>query len=126
MARRTVAVATILVSVVGLSSSDPPPLRTAAGSEGKELMGAHGIADERPYYYPYSGFLRALQHVSISEHPWAVQGLEARRKHVPVVVRGDIGYFGFYAGPDVHVVDLWGLGDPLLARLPARTDVPWR
>jgi arabinofuranosyltransferase len=28
------------------------------------------------------------------------------------------GLFAFYAGPDLHVVDTHGLGDPLLARLP--------
>jgi arabinofuranosyltransferase len=125
---RTLAVAaSAAVIVVGLISSDPPPLSTAAaGSQGRELMAAHGIADERPYYYPYAGFLRAVQGVRLSSHPWAREGLEARRKQLPLVVRGDIGYFGFYAGPRVHIVDIWGLGDPLLARLPARTDVPWR
>jgi arabinofuranosyltransferase len=35
-----------------------------------------------------------------------------------------IGFFGFAAGPEVHVVDMLGLADPLLARLPARR--PWQ
>lgn len=116
-----------LVLVAGLMASDPPLLRTAAaGSEGKPLMDAHGIADERAYYYPYSGLLRALQGVTVASHPWARAGLEARQRPASVEVRGDIGYFGFYAGPAVHVVDIWGLADPLIARLPARTDVRWR
>ena len=127
LSRGALAVAAVVVIGVGLGSSASPLLSTAAaGSEGKELMDAHGIADERAYYYPHAGFLRALQHVSVSSHPWAVEGAEARRKHVPIAVRGDIGYFGFFAGPKVHIVDLWGLADPLIARLPARTDVPWR
>ena len=125
--RRALVVAAMLVIGVGLGSSDPPPLSTAAaGSEGKTLMDAHGIADERAYYYPYTGFLRALQHVRVSNHPWALEGLEARNQRVPLVVRADIGFFGFYAGPQVHVVDVWGLADPLLARLPARADHNWR
>ena len=37
----------------------------------------------------------------------------------PVVLVPAVGVFGWYAGPDLHVVDLYGLGDPLLARLPA-------
>jgi arabinofuranosyltransferase len=127
VSRRLALAAAGVVLVVGLSSSSPPLLSTAdVGSQGKELMDAHGIADERPYYYPYAGFLKALQHVAVSNHPWAQEGLDARRRHLPFVVRGDIGYFGYYAGPQVHVVDLWGLGDPLLARLPARSDVSWR
>ena len=34
----------------------------------------------------------------------------------------NIGLSGFYAGPEVHIVDAIGLSDPLLARLPARFD----
>lgn len=127
LSRAVVVVASGVVLVVGLTSSEPPPLSTsAAGSEGKILMDAHGIADERAYYYPYSGLLRALQGVTVASHPWALEGLDARRRQVPLALRGDIGYFGFYAGPQVHIVDVWGLADPLIARLPARTDVPWR
>ena len=32
---------------------------------------------------------------------------------------GAVGMRGFYAGPQVHLVDRLGLGDPLLARIPA-------
>jgi hypothetical protein len=35
-----------------------------------------------------------------------------------VVQKGSVGFFGYYAGPEVHVVDLLALNDPLLARLP--------
>ena len=35
-----------------------------------------------------------------------------------------VGLFGYFAGPEVHVVDTLGLGDPLLARLPAQPK--WR
>jgi arabinofuranosyltransferase len=125
--RARVAVLCGVVLVAGLMASDPPLLRTAAaGSQGRPLMDAHGIADERAYYYPYSGLLRALQGVTVASHPWARAGLEARHRTVRVEVRGDIGYFGFHAGPAVHVIDVWGLADPLIARLPARTDVRWR
>jgi tetratricopeptide (TPR) repeat protein len=34
-------------------------------------------------------------------------------------VEGAVGFVGFFAGPEVHVVDYHGLCDPLLARLPA-------
>jgi arabinofuranosyltransferase len=127
LSRAALALATAVVVAVGLSWNDPPPLRTAAvESRGEKLMDPHGIADERSYYYPYSGFLRVIHGASVASHPWSLEGLEARREHVRVTFRGDIGFFGFYAGPDVHVVDVWGLADPLMARLPARTDVSWR
>ena len=35
-----------------------------------------------------------------------------------------IGLDGFHAGPGVHLIDPMGLGDALIARLPARAD--WR
>jgi hypothetical protein len=41
------------------------------------------------------------------------------------VARGSVGFYGYYAGPQVHVVDLLGLADPLLARLPP-TSRNWR
>jgi hypothetical protein len=40
-------------------------------------------------------------------------------------VKASVGFYGFYAGPDVHVVDILGLGDPLLARLPV-LDPNWQ
>jgi arabinofuranosyltransferase len=33
---------------------------------------------------------------------------------------------GFYAGPDVHIIDALALADPLLARLPAKRNLSWR
>ena len=36
------------------------------------------------------------------------------------------GFNGYYAGPEVHLVDRLALGDPLLARLPVPRDWDWR
>ena len=41
-----------------------------------------------------------------------------------VVLRGAVGYVGFYLGADTHVIDYHGIGDPLLARLPALVPDP--
>ena len=35
-----------------------------------------------------------------------------------------VGMAGYYTGPDRHIIDVYALCDPLLARLP--TAVPWR
>ena len=50
----------------------------------------------------------------------AVQQGRAR----PVIVGAAVGTFGYYAGPGVHVLDLYALGDPLRARLPAERSDP--
>lgn len=41
-----------------------------------------------------------------------------------VILRGAVGYLGFYLGPQAHVLDYNGIGDPLLARLPALVPDP--
>jgi arabinofuranosyltransferase len=41
-----------------------------------------------------------------------------------VATREAVGMFGYAAGPSLYVVDRFGLGDPLMARLPASG--PWR
>jgi arabinofuranosyltransferase len=42
----------------------------------------------------------------------------------PVIVRGAVGFLGYYLGPDIHVLDYLGLGDPLLSHLPAMPKDP--
>lgn len=42
----------------------------------------------------------------------------------PVLVKGGVGLLGYKLGRSVHILDYHGLGDPLLARLPAAEDDP--
>jgi arabinofuranosyltransferase len=80
----------------------------------------HGITDERLYYYPRTGWLRAY---TPRQPPDLIDGDLAQRMIAAgqhVAMREMVGMFGFAAGPDFYVVDGYGLGDPLLARLPAR------
>ena len=82
-----------------------------------------GIADERRYYYPDTGYLRVSSRGgsrAASLHEWADAGLRYRHERRKVLVSGIIGFIGFYAGPGVHIVDCFALTDPLLARLPAQ------
>jgi arabinofuranosyltransferase len=37
-----------------------------------------------------------------------------------------VGARGYVCGPNVHILDRLAITDPLLARLPAREDLPWR
>jgi arabinofuranosyltransferase len=48
----------------------------------------------------------------------AIDGFEERAKGHHAIVEGMAGIIGFYAGPEVHIIDPLGLADPLLARLP--------
>jgi arabinofuranosyltransferase len=77
------------------------------------------VNDDRRYYYPETGLLTAHRGVTMPNHRWLYLGFEARRHGERVHMTDAAGFVGFAAGPDVHVIDRWALGDPLLARLPA-------
>jgi len=87
----------------------------------------HGIVDERAGYYPVTGLWRVLAtDASPEQHPWAVQGTADREDRTPVKVAGPVGLYGFHLGTQKHLVDEFGLVDPLLARLPMEPDAEWR
>ncbi len=129
--RLRVAVPVLLwLVLVGVGLSSPyTPLRSggAASAEAspKWVVG-RGICDERANYYHNTGLLEAFRrHEPLPDHDWAIAGRQARATGKRMAVLGSVGFYGYFAGPRVHVVDLLGLGDPLLARLPA-TDPQWR
>lgn len=54
------------------------------------------------------------------EHGFREEGIEMRGMAEPKIkMQNHIGMAGYYAGPEVMLVDMHGLSDPLLARLPA-------
>jgi arabinofuranosyltransferase len=77
-----------------------------------------GVSDEWAFYYPSMGLLNRHGRRS-DDLPWVPAGFASVREQGPVVVFPNIGYFGYLAGPGIHIVDPYGLADPLLARLPA-------
>jgi arabinofuranosyltransferase len=59
----------------------------------------------------------------LPDHRWFEDGTRMRnspeRVFVGIFGGEPIGYAGFAAGPDKFIIDILGLSDPLLARLPA-------
>ena len=82
------------------------------------------VTDERRYYYKATGLLKLGVHVKPPDHRWMHIGEEDRREHLQLATTDAAGFVGFGAGPSVRVIDHWGLGDALIARLPA--EVPWQ
>ncbi len=67
----------------------------------------------------FAGILKQLGVMS-PQDPWPEASQQAGAQiRTPVGVRGAIGFFGYYAGPGIHLLDYHALADPLLARLPA-------
>ncbi|QKX15657.1 hypothetical protein [Microbulbifer sp. YPW1] len=83
-------------------------------------INSSGIADERAFYYRGTGLKPALINRGPA-HPWLIEGRLLRGQE-GVFVRCAIGMVGFSAGPSVYWLDPLALADPLLARLPARSN----
>jgi arabinofuranosyltransferase len=94
---------------------------------GGDQVKDEGIVDERLYYFLGAGLVNDKPtHKSRPWHWRAEKGLELRERPPAVVAWGAVGYTGYFAGPKVHFVDFWALCDPLLARIPFRTQDTWR
>lgn len=87
-----------------------------------------GISDERFYYDARTSLFvmdREMDMPNTANIPWADGGRECRDECPKVVTRITVGLFGYFAGPNVHILDILAIGDPFLARLPVQKQ-DWR
>ncbi|NPV84564.1 MAG: hypothetical protein HPY45_00965 [Anaerolineae bacterium] len=110
----------VTVILLGLAASIPTFLLITpyAGS----YRDARDIADERRAFYSSTGLLRNRRFNTGIDNHWAEEGKRMRVEN-PYGVIGltNIGFFGYYAGPHVHIIDYYGLSDPLIARIPPKS-----
>jgi arabinofuranosyltransferase len=86
-----------------------------------------GIVDERRFYLDYTGLFIAKSGVRTqAEGPWVKEAMEWRASppKKPQAL-SMIGFYGYYAGPEVIIIDAMALAEPLLARLPIQAGA-WR
>jgi arabinofuranosyltransferase len=88
----------------------------------RDNISRNGIADERRVYAPALSLAAIHDGGPIQRVSWvrAAQGLGATGPSVMEAIA--VGVVGYYGGPNVHVLDVNALGDPLLSRLPARLE----
>jgi hypothetical protein len=95
------------------------PIKTTAAYDGAwPWRTQNGIKDERGHYHQLTNVLFYSPFRSLPDHTWVREGLSFRNGPDKLTVQGSIGFYGFMAGPDKHIVDRNALSDPLLARLP--------
>lgn len=75
------------------------------------------VDDERYYFFPGMSLVTRYQNHMQPEFKWKDQGLEYIDSGIDVTHARAIGLFGYYAGPDIYIIDGHGLADPLLSHL---------
>jgi arabinofuranosyltransferase len=112
----TVATFAMLLGV-GFSGLRPPLLTSdqyvGLGSS------VQSVDDERGYRHDDTSLLKFNKdHGLRNRGGWVADAHSARNSGAKVRVFKNIGYYGFFAGPGLHVIDPYGIGDPLVARMP--------
>lgn len=110
----------IFVAVVALGFQVPNSRWYAINTSTQYSMASNpsGVVDEHEYYANATGLLNFERTEIFPNSSSTQKALLIRQDQDKVTVYGAIGYFGYEAGPQVHVLDDMALGDPLLARLP--------
>lgn len=113
---RIVLIAGVLIGVYGWYAQDRASCRVCYQIDPGTMIDARSIFDKNQLvksFWPIAIRTRG-------EHGFAREGKALRHMPPPrIKVQNFAGMAGYYAGPDVILVDQHGLSDPLLARLPA-------
>jgi arabinofuranosyltransferase len=118
----------VLIVIVFLGFNAPNPSFSIPVKRTIPTDDYSGVGDEQAWYFPYSGLANWGRYhtLPVPSQEWVVLGNQLRDSGEKVYVGKGIGYLGYYAGPKVHIIDMFAIADPLLARLPVRTDKTWR
>jgi arabinofuranosyltransferase len=116
---------TACLVAAGIAMPRSPVRSDAAYGAGRkttdDIIDAHEVADERAYYYQCCGLLRVGFPCRGSRKLYKEEKASKHRGEPPrTLPKSNIGYYGYFAGPTLDIVDAIGLSDPLLARLPTK------
>jgi arabinofuranosyltransferase len=74
---------------------------------------------ERDWYNPTHGLFNVISLPGKTpSHDWINEGTNARLDGLTYIPHVAVGMVGFNAGPEAHILDVYAVTDPLLARLP--------
>jgi arabinofuranosyltransferase len=110
--------------LLGLFSANPVLLPIESERRWRD---DHGITDERQFYEEHTGLMQNLAVEPPLERHWlAAAGLQAKEAGQALLIKGGIGLAGYFAGPDVYVLDNYALANTLLSHLPTGNPDLWR
>jgi arabinofuranosyltransferase len=111
---RTYIFTVMLIVFAGLAAEYPTVLTQVNDvDQGFDL---YGIANEKLYYFRVTNWYNQNQFNAI--HDWGLEGINFKKSGESYIVRDTIGFFGYYAGPNVYIMDNMVLADSLRSRLP--------
>ncbi len=117
----------ILVVVLGLLS--PLPSFKQIHPEGS-FIDFHGVHDERDFYFYGTGLLRSRTFILFPEFSWIDEGKNIKQKADlyggQIIIARNIGFFGYYAGHNVYIIDSLALGNAFLAHQKLDDTTVWR
>lgn len=115
--RLEIGIATAAVMALGWAAPRPPVM---TNDQYVSLGSAvQSVDDERGYRHNDTSLLKLNKDHSVKNlGGWVADAHKARESGVKVAVYKNIGYYGFFAGPGLHVIDPYGLGDALMSRMP--------
>lgn len=126
---RTFGIIFSLILFIGIMSSFSPlrsPLDYGVGNDFRAYIDDNGISDERAVYYPRMGLFRTNRSRAFPGSRYAGKKWVFQDNKLEVELIGPLGVFAYQAGPNVHVIDLNGLADPFMSRLPIIDNQSWR
>jgi arabinofuranosyltransferase len=116
-------VLTVFAAIISLKLFWPAPIITPFnwGTQPfKNPDTADGITQERSFYYWFTGFWKFLQRDTalLEDHGWCQDSIEQKKEGLHVAAAYTVGFRGYCLGNNDIVVDMLGITDPLLARMP--------
>ena len=114
MPRQAVNLMLAFLAIIGFSADRPPLLMYASQPGMSDYQ--FGIANEKYYYFGGNGWLNYIKHGGL--HELAYQGMMVGQAKETPVEMNTIGMYGYYAGPDIYIIDSYALSDPLRAHIP--------
>ena len=117
------------VLILGFSGSSPTFLAVDEHYFPQEEMylKENDINDVRRWLYQNASLLFDHRDTIMPNYSWVYRGIDykqsAEEGKGSVFIINAIGYTGYFAGPEVHIIDPLGLADPLLSRLPPKIDL---
>lgn len=106
---------TLLLIFLIQTNTNAHPILIQADSRSNNIQ--NGIANEKLFYYFQSGWLSQWGRFTPPLYG-GPEGIQAKQAGESPIFDSTIGAFGYYAGPDIYIIDSAALTDPLLARIP--------